>query len=218
MVGSTRIKVGCTVALLLAVAWLMAGCTSSSGSGPQRASGIEKSLDKAKVDMGKAKDLVSETSAALNDILTDPQRDLKPQFKTFTGSLGKLHAASQKMRDKATAIETQLDKYLESRREQVGTIQDVALRDTALDRIARCNESFKRLGTELTKTKDTLSPYVANLRDIQKFLSADLTPGGLKAISGLAATASRSEKGVQDQLDAVVAEFDRVAADLTAGQ
>jgi len=218
MVGIARIKIGCTVALLSALPWLLGGCASSSGSGPQKASGIEKSLDKAKADMGKAKDLVSETSAALNDILTDPQRDLKPQFKTFAGSLGKLHAVSQKMRDKATAIETQLDKYLESRREQVGTIQDVALRDTALNRIAQCNESFKRLSAVLTQAKDTLSPYVANLSDIQKFLSADLTPGGLKAISGLANTAARSQKGVQDQLDAVVAEFDRVAADLRAGQ
>ena len=216
MVGRARITIAFAVAVWVSMTLALTGC-GGSGTGHQRAAGTGQGLTKAKAETVKLKDLSAQTSAALKDLLNDPQRDLKPQYKTFATALSKLSALAQKTRDRNMAIQAQLDKYLDTWREQVGTIQDTSLRDKALERIAQAKESFKKLSTELSQVKESISPYVANLKDIQKYLDTDLTPAGLKAISEMATKALGYDQEINARLDGAIAEFDRVAEELTAG-
>ena len=219
MAGNIGITKGTTVAALVAVAIGLTGCGGGgSGSGYQRAAGMGGSLLKDKADMLKLKDQVTATTAALNDLITDPQRDLKPQYKAFTGAVNKLDAMAKKSRERGVAIQANLDKYVDAWREEVVTIQDVKLREQAMDRVTQAKESFKQLYAKLTAIKETLAPYVGNLKDIQRYLDTDLTPAGLQTIRTMATKAIASDKAILQQVDAVAAEIERVAAELTAGQ
>jgi hypothetical protein len=203
---------------LVAVGVLMTGCGESSSSGPQKAAGVGGSLLKDKADMLKLKDLVAATAASLSDLITDPQRDLKPQYKAFTSSLAKLDSVAKKTRERGVAIQASLDKYLDSWREEVTTIQDETLRQQALDRVNQAKESFKRLYAELTAFKEALAPYIGNLKDVERYLNTDLTPAGLKTIAANANKAIAADKDIQARLDRAAAELARVSAELTAGQ
>ena len=215
--NKARIQKGWAAVALVAVA--LTGCGGgSSSSGYQRAAGAGGSLLKDKADMLKLKDQVTATTATLNDLIGDPQRDLKPQYKAFTGALNKLDSMAKKTRERGVAIQASLEKYVDAWREEVVTIQDVTLRDQALDRVAQAKESFKRLYGELNAFKEALTPYVGSLKDIQRYLDTDLTPAGLKTVQAMAAKATASDKDILRRVDDVVAELDRVATELTAGQ
>ena len=219
MAGNIGITKGTTVAALVAVAIGLMGCGgASSGSGHQRAAGMGGSLLKDKADMLKLKDQVTATTAALNDLITDPQRDLKPQYKAFAVAVNKLDAMAKKSRERGVAIQANLDKYVDAWREEVVTVQDVKLREQALDRVNQAKESFKQLYAKLTAMKEALAPYVGSLKDIQRYLDTDLTPAGLQTIRTMATKAIASDKAILQQVDAVAAEIERVAAELTAGQ
>lgn len=209
---------GLAGAMLVAVAAALAGCGGSSSSGPQKAAGVGGSLLKDKADMVKLKDLVAATTLSLNDLITDPQRDLKPQYKAFTSSLAKLDGVAKKTRERGVAIQASLDKYLDSWREEVATIQDETLRQQALDRVNQAKESFKSLYSELTAFKEALAPYIGNLKDVERYLNTDLTPAGIKTIAANAKKAIASDKDIQGRADRAAAELGRVSAELTAGQ
>jgi len=213
-----RITKGLAVVVLVAVAAALTGCSSSSSSGSQRAAGMGGSVLKDKADMLKLKEAISASTAALNDLLTDPQRDLKPQYKAFTSALAKVDSLAKKTRERGAAIQAGLDKHLDTWREQVTSIQDETLRQQALDRVAQSKESFRRLYGELTAFKEALTPYVGSLKDVERYLNTDLTPTGLKTISASANKAIAAEKDIQARIDSVVAELTRVADELTAGQ
>jgi hypothetical protein len=219
MANKTEITRGLASVALVAVALAFTGCgSSSSGSGYQRAAGAGGSLLKDKADMLKLKDQVTATTAALNDLLGDPQRDLKPQYKAFTSALAKVNGLAKATRDRGTAIQAGLDKYLDTWRESVTAIQDETLRQQALDRVAQTKESFRRLYGELTAFKEALTPYVGSLKDVERYLTTDLTPTGLKTITASATKAIAADKDIQARIDSVVAELTRVADELTAGQ
>ncbi len=204
--------------VLVVVAAALVGCGGSSSSGPQKAAGVGGSLLKDKADMVKLKDLVAATTLSLNDLITDPQRDLKPQYKAFTSGLAKLDGVAKKTRERGVAIQASLDKYLDSWREEVATIQDETLRQQALDRVNQAKESFKSLYAELTAFKEALAPYVGNLKDVERYLNTDLTPAGLKTIAANANKAIAADKDIQGRADRAAAELGRVSAELTAGQ
>ena len=219
MANKAGIRKGLAFMALMAMTVALTGCGGgSSGSGYQRAASAGGNLLKDKADTLKLKDQVTATTAALKDLLGDPQRDLKPQYKAFTGALNKLDSMAKKSRERGVAIQASLDKYVDSWREEVVTIQDVTLREQALDRVAQAKESFKRLNGELAAFKEALTPYVSSLKDIQRYLDTDLTPAGLKTVQAMADKATASDKDILRRVDGVVAELDRVAAELTAGQ
>lgn len=218
MANKAGIMKGLTVVALMAVAAALTGCGGASTSGHQRAAGAGGSLLKDKADMIKLKDLVTQTTTALNDLISDPQRDLKPQYKAFTSAVSKLDAMAKRTRERGVAIQASLDKYVDAWREEVVTVQDVKLREQALERVSGAKESFKRLYGDLNVFKETLAPYVGSLKDIQRYLDTDLTPAGLKTVQVMVAKASASEKEVLQRVDSAAAELDRVAAELTAGQ
>jgi len=218
MVKISGITKGFVAVALVGAALVLTGCGGSSTSGYQRAAGTGGSLLKDKADMVKLKDLATKTTVALNDLISDPQRDLKPQYKAFTSAVSKLDAMAKKTRERGVAIQAGLDKYVDAWRDEVVTIQDVKLREQALDRVSQAKESFKRLYAELTAVKEALAPYVGSLKDIQHYLDTDLTPAGLKTIQEMATKAVASDKEILQHIDAVAAELDRVAAELTSGQ
>jgi len=214
------LRKGLIAPVLLALGVIMAGCggAGGSGSGHQRAAGLGGRLLKDKADILRLKDQIIQTNAALNDIITDPQRDLKPQFKAFSSAVKKLDSMVKKARERTVAIQASLDKYIDTWRDDVVGIQDPTLREQAISRVTQAKESFQRLYAELTGTKEVLTPYVGSLKDIQRYLDTDLTPAGLKTIKPLADKAMGSQNQVLQRLDALAAELERVAAELAAGQ
>jgi hypothetical protein len=218
MANKAGITKGFASMALVAVAVALTGCGGSSSSGHQRAAGVGGSLLKDKADMVKLKDLVTQTTTTLNDLIGDPQRDLKPQYKAFSSAVNKVDSMAKKTRERSVAIQASLDKYVDAWRDEVVTIQDVTLKEQALDRVAQAKESFKRLYGELNAFKEALAPYVGSLKDIQRYLDTDLTPAGLKTVQAMAAKATASDKDILRRIDGVVVELDRVATELTAGQ
>ncbi|MDH7600225.1 MAG: DUF2959 family protein, partial [Sedimentisphaerales bacterium] len=145
-------------------------------------------------------------------------RDLRPQYKTFASAVKKADGMVKKTRERAIAIQASLDKYVDNWREQVVSIQDPNLREQALGRINQAKSSFARLYSQLTAIKDALTPYIGNLKDIQRYLDTDLTATGLKTIQSMADKSINSERQIVEQIDATMAELERVASELSSGR
>ncbi len=213
---SARYMFGVLISIGLTLA--VSGCGGAvSGGGPQKAAGMSGGLLKAQAEMMRLKDQIAQTNAALKDMITDPQRDLRPQYKTFANAVKKTDAMVKKIRERTVTIQAGLDKYIDDWRDQVVAIQDPNLRQQALERVNQAKASFSRLYTLLTGTKEILTPYVGNLKDIQRYLDTDLTPAGLKTIQSMADKASSLERSIVERIDAAAVALERVASELASG-
>jgi hypothetical protein len=76
---------------------------------------------------------------------------------------------------------------------------------------------FQRIVASMHETRDSFEPFMSGLVDIRRYLSTDLTPRGVGAIEPALRKANEDGAAVQKRLDAVVAELDRAAAELSPG-
>jgi len=66
---------------------------------------------------------------------------------------------------------------------------------------------FDRISRQYDETKSSFQPFMSDLRDVQKFLSTDLTAGGLAAIKDTTAKATKDAVPVKESLGRLSDEF-----------
>ena len=68
------------------------------------------------------------------------------------------------------------------------------------------------MGPLLNSIKSEFDPFLADLRDLEAFLGADLTQSSITASSGMMKEVRSSGFELRDSLDDLVAEFNKISA------
>jgi len=189
--------------LALAASWLV-GCTST---GYQKGDVAAMSMQKAATEVQVEGTAMNQTIAALQDLVQQPNGDLRPAFKRFSKSLDRLittahhtEATSQRVREKNAAYFQAWDRQLQTIDYQHIRELSEARKSEVTNRIAAVNQRYE-------ESKAAMQPLISYLQDIRGALSTDLTPGGLEALKGIVQNANDSAVKVQTALDALTAEL-----------
>ena len=75
-----------------------------------------------------------------------------------------------------------------------------------------CEATFGDIKKSTEPARDQFIPWLADLKDLQKYLSNDLTIGGIDAVKDLIAKTKAEGRAVQQSLDKVIAELNTVVA------
>jgi len=125
---------------------------------------------------------IDKTMASLDELVTKPQADLRPQYKQFTANLSDVEAASKDIGSARRSMGEKSKQFFAAWDAQLAQInnEDIKARSQARkDAVSQQLESIKRSYTE---AEASFRPFVGELQDIRKYLSVDLTPAGLTAI------------------------------------
>lgn len=198
----------CALSLLL-----IGGCQST---GIDQAQATSKDMTKVRSDMVDLKALVNQSAANLDSLVNKPQPELKPQYQAFSGTVSQMDKLSEKVRNRAADMRTKRDEYLTQWRLQTATMQNKQLKEISQERIAELNKEFDEMTEQGTKARKVFDPYLAEMKDINQYLSSDLTQGGLKAIKDVADKTIKSKAGVVEEFNALIKSLDEVAEKLKA--
>jgi ABC-type transporter Mla subunit MlaD len=164
----------CAAALVLA-----AGCASSGyDKGNQTAQNIQTAANRIAALPGQ----IDKTMASLNDLVSKPQADLRPQFKQFTANLSEVESAAKDIGAARRTMGEKSKEFFAAWDAQLAQInnEDIKARSEARKKdVADKMEAIKRSYTE---AETAFRPFMNSLKDVQKYLSVDLTPGGVAAI------------------------------------
>ena len=94
-------------------------------------------------------------------------------------------------------------------------VNDPEIRKLAGERKTKLQATFGNIRTSLEPVRDSFTSWLANLKDLQKYLSQDLTIGGIDAAKELIAKARKDGAAVQQGIDVVIAELNTVVATIT---
>jgi hypothetical protein len=164
--------------LLLATLSCISGCSSSGyAKGDKTAANIRKAANQIAL---LNKD-IERALGSLSDLVNNPQPELKPQFKRFSADVKRveasaehIYAARQSMADKGKA-------FFEHWDNQLAEINNEDIRSRSQSRRDEVAAKLLQIKVRYEDAARTFKPFIADLREVQRFLSLDLTPDGVSA-------------------------------------
>ena len=191
--------VTCAAALILS-----SGCASSGyDKGNQTAQNIQTAANRIAALPAQ----IDKTVASLNDLVSKPQADLRPQFKQFTANLSEVESAAKDIGAARRTMGEKSKEFFATWDAQLAQInnEDIKARSEARKKdVADKMEAIKRSYTE---AEVAFRPFMNSLKDVQKYLSVDLTPGGVAAIKDTVTKANQDAAKLGEEITQLAEQF-----------
>jgi outer membrane murein-binding lipoprotein Lpp len=199
---------------IVTTAGILAGCSSPTGyqKGARAATAINAAAD----DITQTSAQVERTIVALNDLVKRPQPDLRPQFRTFTAAVDNLDSIARRVSNQADNMRSRGAAYFDQWSQDLATIQNEDIRSRSQARQKEVAARFQAVAANYDQAKAGLQPFLSDLRDVQRFLATDLTPGGIGAVEKFAAKANDDAVPLRKSLDSLADEFREMGVSLSA--
>lgn len=205
----TKIRQLITGAALIA-AMAVAGCaTGGSKSGASASSGMAKAGQGVEA-LATQTDV---TMAALNDITMNPG-NLSAQYKTYDSAVKKLNSQFDKAVEQTAKMKEKAQAYFSEWQNSSTNIVNEDIRKVNTQRLEKVKAAFKEVDDSLKKVKEDFDPFRSDLNDIRQALSLDLTPGGVKSLSGIAEKAMPKGRKLKESLTEAAADVKALADEL----
>ena len=152
---------------------------------------------------------------ALNHLTFQSEGDLRNQYDALVSATEKLARSNDNLAAKATAMRDAATAYSENWSNQLFAIQSEDLRQRSTDRMNEVTAQLKDMDASYLGVKNTLRPFMGDLKDIQTYLGPDLTAGGLATIKDVVATAKADAVPLRDSIKQLQASFSSLGAALS---
>jgi hypothetical protein len=189
---------------LAAAVGFITGCASDNY---KKSANTAAALNQSAGMITKDNTLIDESLADLNDLVSNPYPDLRKQFEKFNHAVNELGESAKDLASKAGEMKSQGADYFAKWDKESARIQNEDIRSRSEARRNEVASRFGRISQQYDETKAAFRPFMSDLRDVQKFLSTDLTAGGLAAIKGTAAKATQDAVPVKESLGRLSDEF-----------
>jgi uncharacterized coiled-coil DUF342 family protein len=133
-------------------------------------------------------------------LVSNPYPDLRQQYKRFDNAVTELSESVKDLASKAEEMKSRGADYFAKWDKESAQIQNEDIRSRSEIRRNEVAARFNRMSEQYDEARTAFRPFMSDLRDVQKFLSTDLTAGGLAAIKDTAAKASQDAVPVKESL------------------
>src|SRR5882672_6383779 len=199
----------------LGVAGLLLAGSSASAAGYKLADKVGTDIAEFRDEIVDVKKAVDTTMAALDKIVAQATVDPRKAFKAFDNSVPKIDSAAAKAKKRADDMKERGKQYFDKWEKDLAGVNNPEVRKLAEERKANLQATFGNIKTTMEPARDQFTAWLAPLKDLQKYLSQDLTISGIDAAKELIAKSKQEGMAVQLTLDKVIAELNTVVATIT---
>lgn len=214
MMKTTKLMNLFTVAALAAgTLTLLSGCGTTSGykQADKTGAGIAEFRD----EIVNGKKAIDATMKSLSDIAATANTDPRKAFEQYSKDVSKLESTAAAVRKRGQAMQQSGQAYFAQWEKELTQVKDPEIRALAQERKTKLQETFESIRKTTDPLKAQFDPWMSNLKDLQRYLSSDLTIAGVDAAKGLFAKTQEQGLEVQKSMDAVIAELNTVSATIT---
>lgn len=171
------------------VALALAGCSTT---GNERSTETRKSMHNVESDISALSAQLDATDNSLSRLMTPNITNIQTSFDAYTANVEKMREAGQRFLEQIDAMSARGADYFAEWSKEGQTYSNQQIRAASEERRAELTSAFLRISQASTGVRGALQAYLSDIRDLQTFLSNDLTPKGLQAVQEMA------EKTVND--------------------
>jgi hypothetical protein len=207
---STALIPGITLGIILA----MTGC---SITGMDRSAKAGNTMESVQEDMQNAVTQIDITNAALEEVVKPGQSDAKGAFKKYSSEAGKMQKSGKKLFEHADQMSAQGKDYFEEWRTQGNTFTNPEIQALSEQRRADLNAVFAKIAESSVGVKGALKSYLTDISEIEAYLSNDLTPKGIEAITPVARAAISDGDSLKAAINPVLSAIGNARSELEQG-
>jgi hypothetical protein len=206
-------KVAGMLIALGAGAALFSGCGTTSGY--KQADKTGAGIAEFREEIVNGKKAIDATMKSLGDIAASANTNPRKAFEQYTKDVADLESTAAKIRKRAESMKEQGQAYFKEWEQQLATMSNPEIRALADKQKAKLQSTFDSIRKYTEPLKAQFGPWMSDLKDLQKYLSSDLTISGVDAAKPLFTKTTNEGLEVQKSMDALVAELNTVAATIT---
>jgi 2C-methyl-D-erythritol 2,4-cyclodiphosphate synthase len=177
---------------------------------------LAKSIQDAHLETTRTIEQLKSTLGALNELTAQKKGDLRPAYNAFCAEVPKTEAAAALTRTRVQWMAGDGRKYFRDWQKTIDGIANESLRKKAQKRMDAVNTSYGKVEASLVQAGEKFRPFLSDLADIQKFLSTDVTAGGVKAIKSTVSSANWNLQFVDKAAKAALKEMDKMQKALSS--
>jgi hypothetical protein len=200
---------------LLVTASFITGCATT---GMDRAVRTSNSIRDVDSEMRKMMVQIDVTAASLDTLVKAGQPDLKKTFTSYSDNLEKLDNEGQRVLSRLEEMKLHSKEYFSEWEKQGIVYTNSEIRELSDDRRSKLAEIYARVPAAGAGIKGAYHAYLTNLKEIQLYLSNDLTPKGVEGIDPVAKKAVVDLAALKTSFQPVLSALDEIKTEIYSGK
>ncbi len=187
---------------------LAVGCAPRVELTPQ----VATSLVDLRHEMAAGKAQIESVTASLADLAKNPRLNTGRQIQLLHQEMVTLEDRVSRVREINTRVQAQSDEYF---RAWSGELKDIKNPDVAAagsERQARSREVLEAIRAKLEEVKQSVSPFMSDLRDIDRYLQRDQTAQATEALVPVIKKTLGNKESAMRKIDEMIAAIDRATS------
>lgn len=201
----------CTMILLGTTAF-MGGCATTGMDRSVKAANSIKDVDS---EIRKMMVQIDVTAASLDSLV---MTDLRKPFDKYSDNLAKLESEGKRVIKRTDEMKARSKEYFDEWEKQGDAFTNPEIRDLSAERRIKLAAIYARVPEAAYGVKGAYHAYLTDLKEIQKYLSTDLTPKGIVSITPVAQKSIQDLEALKISLQPVIVALDEIKAELYSGK
>ena len=165
-------------------------------------------------DYRQASAQIDTNRVSLEDLIKPDQTDMKKAYDNYAENVDKMEKVGKRLDKHTEKMRSRDNDYF---MEWESSYTSPEIRELSERRRIEMRESYAKIPEASIGVKGALKSYLADIRDIQKYLSNDLTPKGIDAIRPISGRAVTDGDSLKESIKQVLTAIDRAKFEMGQG-
>lgn len=197
--------------LIVAVIGL-AGCDST---GRQRSKEATTTMQTMENDIRLVAVQLDATGASLEELMRPGQSDVKKAFNLYTDNILKIEKMEKDFAKHADEMKARGKDYFEEWQKEGDKYKNPQIQELSEQRRIELGEIYGRIAENSIGVKDAFKAYVSDAKEIQNYLSNDLTSKGIEAIVAISGKVVSNGENLKYAIKNVQTAIERARAEMS---
>ena len=203
------------LSLAIGVLFLLASCATTTGS--DRAEKTSTKMESVDSDIREAITQIDATGTSLQSLIDPNQSDMKDAFETYSENVAKMEELGENLIKHTDEMSARGKDYFDEWKKQGETYTNPQIREASEKRGAALNTVFRSISDSSIGVKGSFVAYMNDIKEVQTFLSTDLTNKGIASITPVAQKAIRDGASLKNAVVPVLSALDSARSELAQG-
>jgi uncharacterized phage infection (PIP) family protein YhgE len=191
---------------------ILTGCSSSGLKRSEKASSTLESMDK---DVKSIIAQLDATAASLAELTKPGQSDIKKAFDQFSKNVSSIEKLENSFSKNADDMKTRGNDYFGEWQKEDTQYDNPELQAISERRRAELSEVYGKVTESSLNMKEPFKAYVSGVKEIQSFLSNDLTAKGIEAVAPVVSKAVNEGDTLKYAIKDLENALERARAEMT---
>lgn len=198
--------------MLILVVISFVACASTGIERSEKATTTMQSMDN---DIKSAILQLDATGASLDELMRSGQPDVKKAFELYTENVSKMEKMEKQFDKHATEMKDRGKEYFEEWQKDGSKYKNSQIQQLSEQRRGELSEIYSKIADNSFGVNKTFKAYVSDSKEIQSYLSNDLTSKGIEAIVPISRKVVNDGENLKYAIKNVQTAIDRARTEMT---